>query len=283
MGLDAQQMLQNDPEYLARQLARKEIQQYQNFQNPQLGLAATSGALLGRGIANLFGGRGFFDVSDPALRKVSEVQSLYNEAMQSFDPNNPGQSYAQLATTLAQRGYGREAALAAAEANKYVGQTEDRDLKRQEIEARIRVAEAQAAATAETAAQRAAAAEEAQTKRVEKGVTTKGILTFSIGNGEEVYIINDEGKREKYDSRKHGRYETAVDKRTPPAPSRPSTITDVYKNKFILNPDGTLGPLILPGLLPPGQTPKVAPGAATAPKGGLRTIDQLRQDLAKNK
>jgi hypothetical protein len=119
MGLDAQQMLQNDPEYLARQLARKEIQQYQNFQNPQLGLAATGGAVIGRGLANLFGGRGFFETSDPALRKVSEVQSLYNEAMQSFDPDRPDTSYSALAKTLAERGYGREAALAAAEANKY--------------------------------------------------------------------------------------------------------------------------------------------------------------------
>ena len=54
MGLSAQQMLQNDPEYLARQMAQQEITKYQNFQNPQLGLAATSGALIGRGIGNLF-------------------------------------------------------------------------------------------------------------------------------------------------------------------------------------------------------------------------------------
>lgn len=133
MGLDAQQMLQNDPEYLARQLARKEIQQYQNFQNPQLGLAATSGAVLGRGLANLFGGRGFFEVSDPALRKVSEVQSLYDEAMKSFDPDKPDTSYSALAKTLAERGYGREAALAAAEANKYRLQAEELGLKREDI------------------------------------------------------------------------------------------------------------------------------------------------------
>lgn len=133
MGLDAQQMLQNDPEYLSRQLARKEIQQYQNFQNPQLGLAATSGALLGRGLANLFGGRGFFETSDPALRKVSEIQSLYNEAMQSFDPDNPQTSYSTLAKTLAERGYGREAALAAAEANKYKLQAEELSIKQEDI------------------------------------------------------------------------------------------------------------------------------------------------------
>lgn len=119
MGISAQQMLQNDPEYLARQLAQQEIQRYQNFQNPQIGLAATSGALLGRGIGNLFRGRGFFEVSDPALRRVSEVQSIYNQAMQGFDPTNPATSYETLARSLAQAGYGQQAALAAAEANKY--------------------------------------------------------------------------------------------------------------------------------------------------------------------
>lgn len=119
MGISAQQMLQNDPEYLARQLAQQEIQRYQNFQNPQIGLASTSGALLGRGLANLFGGRGFFEVSDPALRRVSEVQSIYNQAMQGFDPANPATSYETLAKSLAQAGYGQQAALAAAEANKY--------------------------------------------------------------------------------------------------------------------------------------------------------------------
>lgn len=133
MGISAQQMLQNDPDYLARQAARQEIQQYQNFQNPQLGLAATSGALLGRGIANLFGGRGFFEVRDPALRRVTEIQSLYDEAMKSFDPDKPDTSYSTLAKTLAERGYGREAALAAAEANKYKLQAEELGIKREDI------------------------------------------------------------------------------------------------------------------------------------------------------
>lgn len=263
MGLDAQQMLQNDPQYLARQLARQEIQRYQNFQNPQIGLASTSGALLGRGLANLFGGRGFFDVSDPALRKVSEVQSLYNEAMQSFDPNNPGTSYAQLATTLAQRGYGREAALAAAEANKYMGQTEDRDLRRQEIEARTKVAEAQAAATQETAAQRAAAAEEARNKITNVGVTRQGLATYRKGTDPTIYVVDEKGDEVKYDPKKHGTYETAVDRRTPPAPARPSTVTDKFGNIYRVNPDGSTQ-LLIPGLITPGQTPQAAPGAAPA-------------------
>jgi hypothetical protein len=134
MGLSAQQMLQNDPEYLARQMAQQEITKYQNFQNPQLGLAATSGALIGRGIGNLFSGRGFFDIGDPALRKVAEVQSLYNQAMQGFDPANPGSSYEQLATKLAQAGHGPQAALAAAEAYKYRQQERDFGLRERGVD-----------------------------------------------------------------------------------------------------------------------------------------------------
>jgi hypothetical protein len=121
MGLSAQQILGNDPEYLQRQLAQQEIQKYQNFQNPQLGLAATSGALLGRGIANLFQGRGFFEVSDPALRRVSEVNSIISQGLQGIDPTDPTASanaYASIARQLAAAGYAQPAALAAAEASK---------------------------------------------------------------------------------------------------------------------------------------------------------------------
>ncbi len=278
MGISAQQMLQNDPDYLARQAARQEIQQYQNFQNPQLGLAATSGALIGRGLANLYQGRGFFETSDPALRKVSEIQTLYNNAMQSFDPMDPSKSYATLATTLAQRGYGREAALAAAEANKFIGQGEDRNLKRQEIEARIRSTEAQAEATKETAAQRAAAAEEARNKITTIGTTTKRLTTYRKGTEPQIYVMNEKGEEEKYKPSIHGGYEVAEDRRTPPA-ARPVYQRDAFQNVYQMNPDGTKT-LVIPGLVPPGQA---APGAAPAPKNGVRTVDQLLQDLSKAK
>ena len=200
MGINAQQVLQNDPEYLARQMAQQEIQRYQNFQNPQQGLASTSGALLGRGLANLFQGRGFFEVSDPTLRKVSKLQSLYNDAMKNFDPNNPGTAYATLAFTLAQTGYGREAALAAAEANKYstAARAEaraERSLTIQEEEARRKV--------------------ETTEKPVSVGTTIKGLNTYRKGSGSQIYVIDEEGKEAEYDPKKHGRYETAEDRIKP--------------------------------------------------------------------
>jgi hypothetical protein len=139
MGMSAQQMLQNDPEYLARQLAQQEIQRYQNFQNPQLGLAATSGAVLGRGLANLFGGRGFFEVSDPALRRVAETQRVFNEAMSSFDPANPAASYEEMARKFSGLGFGQQAMMAAQEAAKY--RQQERTEARQAEELGIRRSE----------------------------------------------------------------------------------------------------------------------------------------------
>lgn len=130
MGISAQQMLQNDPEYLAKQLAQQEIAQFQNFQNPQIGLAATSGALLGRGIANLFNDRGFFDIADPALRRVSETQRIYSDVMKEFDPEDPATSYGKMAKMFAEKGLADPARLAAAEAAKYRLQQEELGIKR---------------------------------------------------------------------------------------------------------------------------------------------------------
>lgn len=138
MGISAQQMLQNDPEYLARQLAQQEIGRFQNLQNPQIGVAGMSGALLGRGIANLFGGRGFFEVQDPALRKVAETQRVFNDAMASFDPANPAASYEAMAKQFSQMGYGQQAMMAAQEAAKYRQQERTEARQAKEISLRER-------------------------------------------------------------------------------------------------------------------------------------------------
>jgi hypothetical protein len=143
MGMSAQQLLAQDPEYLARQLAQQEIQRYQNFQNPQLGLASTSGAVIGRGLANLFGGRGFFEVSDPALRRVADTQRVFNEAMTNFDPANPAASYEAMANRFSQLGFGQQAMMAAQEAAKYRQQeraeavrTEELGIRKEDLELR---------------------------------------------------------------------------------------------------------------------------------------------------
>lgn len=113
MGISAQQLLQSDPAYLQRQLAQQEMQKL----NPTGGAAGAIGALLGRGVSNLAGGRGFFDVNDAGLRRVADVQKIMSSAQ--FDPNNPAAYYESITKALQDAGYGDLAPMAAAEAAKF--------------------------------------------------------------------------------------------------------------------------------------------------------------------
>ena len=135
MGLNAQQLLQNDPEYLRRQLAQQEIAKYQNLQNPQLGAAGTAGALLGRGLSNMFQGRGFFDVADEGLRKVAETQAIYNRVMQDFDPENPTASWAALSKAYADAGLAGPAQLAQQEYAKAFQTQKELGLRERQVKA----------------------------------------------------------------------------------------------------------------------------------------------------
>lgn len=113
MGISAQQLLQSDPEYLQRQLAQQEMQRL----NPTGSAAGAIGALLGRGVSNLAGGRGFFDVNDAGLRRVADVQRIMSSTQ--FDPNNPVKYYEDIASSLQQAGYGDLAPMAFQEAAKF--------------------------------------------------------------------------------------------------------------------------------------------------------------------
>lgn len=122
MGISAQQILGNDPEYLSRQLRQQQLQDYMApFTTSQERGAAQLGGILGGGIANLFGGRGFFDVTDPALQRVSDVNRLISEGLKDIDPTDPeamATAYGNIAKQLASAGYAQPAALAAGEAAK---------------------------------------------------------------------------------------------------------------------------------------------------------------------
>lgn len=122
MGISAQQMLGNDPEYLGRQLRQQQLQSYMApFTTSQERSAAQLGGILGGGIANLFGGRGFFDVTDPALQRVSDVNRLISEGLKDIDPTDPeamATAYGNIAKQLASAGYAQPAALAASESAK---------------------------------------------------------------------------------------------------------------------------------------------------------------------
>lgn len=112
MGINAQQILGQDPEQLRRQLAMQQMQQL----NPQGTAAGAIGALLGGGLSNVAQGRGFFQAPDQGLQRVSDVQRI----MRSFelDPENPRQYYLDVAKALQNQGYGDLAPLAVAEAAK---------------------------------------------------------------------------------------------------------------------------------------------------------------------
>ena len=78
MGINAQDIIAQDPDMLRKQLYQREMQQL----NPSGDVFGTIGALLGRGAANVSQGRGFFDVADPALRRVAKMNEYQQEAMQ---------------------------------------------------------------------------------------------------------------------------------------------------------------------------------------------------------
>lgn len=134
MGMTAQQILAQDPEYLQKQLYQQEMQRL----NPSGDAAGAIGALLGRGLGNVTSGRGFFDIADPALQRVSQVQQMFNETMKTFDPTNPAASYEEMASKFAQMGMGQQAYMASQEAAKLRQQQRQEQRSNEELDLRRR-------------------------------------------------------------------------------------------------------------------------------------------------
>lgn len=108
-----------DPDYVRSQILQQREKQLQSIQNPQQQLAARLGGLLGGGITNLIQDRGFFEVNDPLLSKVSKIQGIYNEVAGRVDPSaNPEQFFAELQQAYSKEGMGQQALMAAREAQK---------------------------------------------------------------------------------------------------------------------------------------------------------------------
>jgi hypothetical protein len=108
-----------DPAYVQQQILQQREKQFAAIQNPQQQLAARLGAMLGGGISNLAQDRGFFDVNDPLLNKVTQIQGIYNQVAQQIDPAaNPEQFFTQLQKAYADAGLGQQALMAAQEAQK---------------------------------------------------------------------------------------------------------------------------------------------------------------------
>jgi len=110
---------QTDPDVLRRQILAEREKQLSGISNPQQQLAARLGGLLGGGAVNLALGRGFFDINDPLLTKVSQIQSIYNDVAGRVDPTaDPAKFYSELQKAYGEAGLGREALAAANEGQK---------------------------------------------------------------------------------------------------------------------------------------------------------------------
>lgn len=107
-----QTLLGADPEMYRQQLIQQEQARIAALP-AQNQLGAQLGTLLGRGLVNVAQDRGFFEVTNPVLQKLTGIQNIYNQAMQAADPNDPTSLYKELQTRFADQGYGREALMSA--------------------------------------------------------------------------------------------------------------------------------------------------------------------------
>jgi hypothetical protein len=119
-------LLGADPELYRQQLLQQEQARIAAMP-AQNQLAGTLGGLLGRGLSNVAQDRGFFEVTNPVLQKLTSIQSVYNRAMQESDPNDPMSFYKNLQTGFANAGLGQQALMATQELKKF----EDIDVKSQ--------------------------------------------------------------------------------------------------------------------------------------------------------
>ena len=114
------QMLGADPELYRQQLIQQE-QQRIAAQPVQNQLGATVGGLLGRGIGNLAAGNNFFEVTNPVLKKLTQIQDIYSTSLKDSDPNDPMSFYTSLQKNFADAGLGQQAMMAQVEAKKFEG------------------------------------------------------------------------------------------------------------------------------------------------------------------
>lgn len=118
-----QTMLGADPELYRQQLIQAEQQRIAALP-AQNQLGAQLGTLLGRGLVNVAQDRGFFEVTNPVLQKLTTIQNVYNTSMQAADPNDPLSFYKELQTRFADAGLGQQAMMAAQEYRRAEGEVE---------------------------------------------------------------------------------------------------------------------------------------------------------------
>lgn len=112
--------INSDPSLVLQQALLNREKQFTSISNPQQQLAARLGSMLGGGITNLVNDRGFFEVNDPLLNKVTKIQGIYSQVASQIDPaSNPEQFYSALQKAYAQDPeLGQQSLMAAQEAQK---------------------------------------------------------------------------------------------------------------------------------------------------------------------
>lgn len=121
---------QSDPALVQRQILAEREKQLAGIANPQQQLAARLGGLLGGGLVNVAQDRGFFDINDPLLNRVTQIQGIYNEVASRVDPTaDPARFYSELQSAYSNAGLGREALAAAQEGQKAKGSALDLQIK----------------------------------------------------------------------------------------------------------------------------------------------------------
>lgn len=112
--------INSDPSLVLQQALMNREKQFTSISNPQQQLAARLGSMLGGGITNLVNDRGFFEVNDPLLNKVTKIQGIYSDVASKIDPAaNPEQFYKALQQAYSQDPeLGQQALMAAQEAQK---------------------------------------------------------------------------------------------------------------------------------------------------------------------
>jgi hypothetical protein len=124
----------SDPSLVLQQALQRREQQFSSITNPQQQLAARLGGLIGGGAVNLAQGRGFFDVNDPLLNKVSQIQGVYNDVASRVDPAaDPVKFFSELQQAYSDAGLGREALAAAQEVQKARTSNMDFQLKETQL------------------------------------------------------------------------------------------------------------------------------------------------------
>lgn len=126
------QLLGADPEVYRQQLLQREQQRIAAMP-PQQGLASALGGLFGRGITNVANDRGFFEVTDPVLQKLTTIQNVYDTALKNSDPNDPMSFYTTLQKQFADAGLGQQAMMAQLEGKKF----EDMNLKSEQLKTQV--------------------------------------------------------------------------------------------------------------------------------------------------